>query len=207
MISTASLHEAAGKTGALPSGIKPLSPSFRIYGRAFTVQSPPGDNLWIHRAIYSASPGDVLVVDVSGQAEHGYFGEIMAYAAQVRGLAGLVIDGGVRDSQLLISMNFPVFSNGVCIRGTSKNPDGFGRLGEPIVLGNVLIHTGDLIVGDADGVMAISEAKAETVIQKAKERDMEEVQIIERLKNGESTIDIYSLPKQKDSQKVINGGK
>ncbi|MBU8919450.1 4-carboxy-4-hydroxy-2-oxoadipate aldolase/oxaloacetate decarboxylase [Bacillus sp. FJAT-29953] len=193
MISSSSLHEAAGKTGALPSTIKPLSPTPQVFGRAFTVQSPPGDNLWIHHAIYAASPGDVLVVDVSGQTEHGYFGEIMAHAAQVRGIAGLVINGGVRDSQLLISMNFPVFSEGVCIQGTSKDPEGFGRLGEPIRLGNVLIRTGDLVVGDADGVIVIPDDQVETVIQKAKKRDAEEARIIERLKNGETTIAIYSL--------------
>jgi 4-hydroxy-4-methyl-2-oxoglutarate aldolase len=193
-ISTASLHEAAGKIGSLPSVIKPLSPNFRLNGKAFTVQSPPGDNLWIHRAIYAACPGDVLIVQVSGQIENGYFGEIMAYAAKERGLSGLVIDGGVRDSQLLIAMGFPVFSIGVCISGTTKDPDGCGSLGQPIKIGDILVQTGDIVVGDADGVMIVPQDIAEDVVSHSLERDEAEIDIIQRLKNGESTIDIYGLP-------------
>jgi 4-hydroxy-4-methyl-2-oxoglutarate aldolase len=193
-LSTASLHEAAGKIGALSSAIKPLSTSFRICGKAFPVQSPPGDNLWIHRAIYAAKPGDVLVIQMAGQYENGYFGEIMAHAAIARGITGLVIDGGVRDSSQLVSMNFPVFSNGVCIRGTLKDPNGVGSLGSPVRFGDIVVHKGDLVVGDADGVMIVPQELAGTIVRIAKERDEDELFLIERLKRGETTLDIYNLP-------------
>jgi 4-hydroxy-4-methyl-2-oxoglutarate aldolase len=91
--STATLHEAFEKKGALPSGLKPITPEFRICGPAFTVSSPPGDNLMLHQAIYMAKPGDILVVEVSGYYEAGYWGDIMTHAAMQRGIKGLIIDG------------------------------------------------------------------------------------------------------------------
>src|SRR5690606_22642629 len=125
---------------------------FRVCGPAVTVQSPGGDNLWLHRAIYAAEPGDVLVVHVSDKYDHGYWGEIMSTAAQVRGLGGLVIDGCVRDSTLLRSMTFPVFSRGLCIRGTGKDFGARGWVNYPLMIGGVTIQPGDLICGDEDGV-------------------------------------------------------
>jgi 4-hydroxy-4-methyl-2-oxoglutarate aldolase len=107
---TATLHEAGGKIGALPSAIKPVAASFRCCGSALTVHSPGGDNLWLHRALDIAQPGDVLVVHTSGVHEHGYWGEIMTTMAQVKKLAGLVIDGCVRDGVLLEQIGFPVFA-------------------------------------------------------------------------------------------------
>ena len=117
----ATLHEAGGKIGAMPSAIKPVAPAFRCCGPAVTVHSPGGDNLWLHRALYIAQPGDVLVVHVSGAYDHGYWGEIMTTMAKARGLAGLVIDGCVRDGVLLEQIGFPVFARGLCIRGTGKD--------------------------------------------------------------------------------------
>ena len=112
--SSATFHEASGKRGRSTSAIKPISPEFTICGPAFTVLSPPKDNLWLHRAIYEAKPGDVLVVDVGNYYEAGYWGEIMATAAVARGIAGIVINGGVRDCRRMIEMGFPTFSNGLC---------------------------------------------------------------------------------------------
>ena len=116
----ATLHEAGGKIGALPSLIKPVAAAFRCCGPALTVHSPGGDNLWLHRALDIAQPGEVLVVDVSGAYDHGYWGEIMTTMAKARGLAGLVIDGCVRDGVLLEQIGFPVFARGLCIRGTGQ---------------------------------------------------------------------------------------
>ena len=118
---TATLHEAGGRIGVMPSAIKPVSPTFRVCGPAVTVHSPGGDNLWLHRAIYVAQPGDVLVVHVSGEYDFGYWGEIMSCAAKARGLAGLVIDGCVRDGGILADFGLPVFARGLCIRGTGKD--------------------------------------------------------------------------------------
>ena len=190
----ATLHEAAGKIGALPSILKPTSVSFQLCGPAVTVDSPGGDNLWIHRALYVAQPGDVLVVHVNGVYEHGYWGEIMSTAAQVRGLGGLVIDGCVRDAMLLERIGFPVFARGLCIRGTGKDFNGHGRINGPILFGDVTVNPGDLIVGDRDGVVAIPRGRVPDVIESAIQRaDMEEG-VLERLQRGESTMSIYGWP-------------
>ncbi len=132
VLSSATLHEAAGRIGALPSALKPLCPELCVCGRALPVLSPGGDNLWLHRAIENAMPSDVLVINTGGATEFGYWGEIMALAAMQKGVAGLVIDGGVRDSQKIIAMKFPVFSASICIQGTGKTPDGVGSLRAPI---------------------------------------------------------------------------
>jgi 4-hydroxy-4-methyl-2-oxoglutarate aldolase len=193
-LSAASLHEASGKQGALPAAIKPLSPAFRLCGWAFPVSSPPADNLWLHRALYEAAAGDVLVVHTGGLSEAGYWGEIMTQAAIQRKLAGLVIDGGVRDSQRLIELAFPIFSRGICIRGTSKDPSGKGSLRAPVQFGDVVVRHGDLVVGDADGVVIIPRESMADVIEKAREREAAEAVILERLSRGERTLDIYHLP-------------
>jgi 4-hydroxy-4-methyl-2-oxoglutarate aldolase len=193
-LSSATVHEAAGKAGALPSVLKPIAAHARLAGRAFPVSCPPGDNLWLHRAIYAAAPGDVLVVDVSGGSECGYWGEVMALAAQTRGIAGLVITGGVRDSVRLAEMGFPVFSKSICIRGTGKNPEASGKLGEPVTIGEVLIRKGDLVLGDADGLVVIARTQAAQVIAAAEARDEAERSIFVEIRSGRSTIDIYNLP-------------
>lgn len=191
--STATVHEAAGRIGALPASLKPLCPSQKLSGPAFPVKSPPGDNLWLHRAIYRAAPGDVLVVD-AGDAEYGAWGEVMALAAQVRGIAGLVIATGVRDSQRMVEMGFPVFASQIAIRGTGKDPDGAGTLNQPITLGNVTINPGDWVLGDADGVVVIPASRTAEIIDKAEGRDDAEQAIFARLRAGDSTIAIYNLP-------------
>lgn len=192
--STATLHEAAGKAGALPAALKPLALSVRICGPAFPVRSPGGDNLWLHHALYAASAGDVLVVDVSGAAEYGYFGEVMAIAAQARGLTGLVIDGGVRDAERMLALAFPVFARTVAIRGTLKDPAGIGSLGTPVRIGEVTVERGDLVCGDGDGVVVLPLAHAADIITAAERRDIEEENVFARLRRGESTLDIYRLP-------------
>jgi 4-hydroxy-4-methyl-2-oxoglutarate aldolase len=195
-LSSATVHEAAKRTGALPPAIKPLSPDTKLAGMALPVRSPPGDNLWLHRAIYAATPGEVLVVDPGPGVEFGYWGEVMTLAAQQRGILGLVIAGSVRDSQRIIEMRFPVFCAGVCIRGTGKNPEGEGSIGGRIALGDVAVGRGDYILGDADGVVVISANEVEEVIVEAERRNDAELQILARLRRGESTIDIYNLPRE-----------
>lgn len=191
---TATLFEASGGQGALPSAIKPVVAGWRIRGPAFPVQSPPADNLWLHRAIYAASPGEILVVHVGDHHEAGYWGEIMATAAQMRGLGGLVIDGCVRDAADLALVGFPVFSRGLCIRGTGKDRDARGALGAPVTIGGVTVARGDLIVGDADGVVAIRHDRVAATLDRAAARAANEAAIVERLKAGETTLAIYDLP-------------
>jgi 4-hydroxy-4-methyl-2-oxoglutarate aldolase len=190
---TATLHEAAGRIGALPWQIKPLSPSFRLCGAAVTVQSPGGDNLWLHRAIYVAEPGDVLLVHVNGAYDYGYWGEIMATAARARRLAGLVIDGCVRDGVLLAEMGFPVFARGLCIRGTGKDFGARGWINHPLLFDDVSVHAGDLIVGDADGVVAIPRERAAEVIAASREREAKEEAVLRRIEAGERTLELYNF--------------
>ncbi|MEW9572981.1 4-carboxy-4-hydroxy-2-oxoadipate aldolase/oxaloacetate decarboxylase [Rhodanobacter sp. Si-c] len=190
-IPVATLHEAAGKAGALPAAIKPVAPSFKICGPALTVQSPPGDNLWLHRALVVAKPGDVLVVGVSGHHDAGYWGEVMSTMGRVRGLGGLVIDGCVRDGAILEQFGFPVFARGLCIRGTGKDFAARGWIGHSLMLDDIVVQAGDLIVGDTDGVVALARERVSGVLDAADEREEKEQGIIRRLEAGETTLDIY----------------
>lgn len=188
---SATLHEAAGKIGALPVQIKPVADSFAVCGPALTVHSPPGDNLWLHRALAIAEPGDVLVVNVSDAYDYGYWGEVMSTAARCRKLGGLVIDGCVRDLTLLREIGFPVFSRGLCIRGTGKDFGARGWLNAPLRIGDVVVHAGDLVVGDVDGVVVLPRESASRIIQDAHLREENEQAILRRLESGELTLDVY----------------
>ena len=192
-LGAATLHEAAGRIGALPSAIKPVAPDMRIAGPAFTVHIPAGDNLWIHRALYEAAPGDILIVSTSGGIEWGYWGDILNTAAIARRLGGLVIDGGVRDVAGLSTMGFPVFSNGVCINGTIKGFDDTAWTRQPIRIGEVVVRQGDLIVGDRDGVVVLPAADVPGALIAGARREADEAAKIARIKAGERTIDIYGF--------------
>ena len=192
-LGAATLHEAAGRIGALPSAIKPVAPEMQIAGPAFTVHVPAGDNLWIHRALYQAAPGDVLVVSTSGGTEWGYWGDILNEAALARGLGGLVIDGGVRDVAGLATMAFPVFSNGICLNGTIKGFEATAWLRQPIQMGQAAVRQGDLVVGDRDGVVVLpSDCVADALVGGA-QREQDESEKIRRIRAGERTIDIYGF--------------
>ncbi len=145
----------------------------------------------LHKAIYVAQKGDVIVADANGYSEAGAWGEIMAVAARARGLGGLVFNGGVRDAQAMTDLGFPVFSVALSIKGTEKVS--LGAINHPLVLDNIRIHAGDLILGDRDGLVVVSREEAEEVLQKSLAREEKEKGIKERLKRGESTLDIYGF--------------
>jgi 4-hydroxy-4-methyl-2-oxoglutarate aldolase len=191
---SATLHEAAGRVGALPARLRPAYHGAALAGPAFPVTCPAGDNLWIQRAIYEASPGDVLVVATTAADEFGYWGEILSEAAVARGLGGLVIDGGVRDTAELSRVAFPVFSALICIRGTIKDPDTAGVIGEPVVLGEVVVRRGDLVVADADGVVVIPARRVEEVLEASTARAEKEEHIISQLRAGRTSLELYNLP-------------
>ena len=195
-LGAATLHEAAGRIGALPAAIRPVRPGMRVAGPALTVRSPSGDNLWLHRAIYRARPGEVIVCDVGDEPEYGYWGEVMVLASVVRGVAGLVISGGVRDSDRFDAYAFPAFSATVSIRGTGKDPAGDGAVGVPIRIGEVDIRPGDLVVGDADGVVVLPAELASRAVSAGRDRERKEQDVFARLRAGETTIDIYDLPRE-----------
>jgi 4-hydroxy-4-methyl-2-oxoglutarate aldolase len=182
---------SSGRRGSGFAG--PVAAAFACCGPALTVHSPPGDNLWLHRALAIAQPGDVLVVHVSGAHEHGYWGEIMSTMARARGLAGLVIDGCVRDGVLLGEIGFPVFARGLCIRGTGKDAGATGWINAPVLIGDVVVSAGDLVVGDGDGVVVVPRARAGEVVDKARRRESDEAAILPRLRAGESTLQVYGF--------------
>ena len=192
--SSATLHEAAKKIGALPAAIKPHAVDVRVCGTAFPVKSPSGDNLWLHHAIYAAAAGEVLVIDVGSDPEFGYWGEVMAVAAEARGIAGLVINGGARDVERMLAMRFPVFSMTPSIRGTVKNVDGEGSLGTPVRIGGVTVNRGDLVFADIDGVVVLPRAAAAQIVADGELRDAQEEEIFRRLRAGETTLAVYGLP-------------
>jgi len=188
---TATLDEAQGRTGALPAAIRPLNPGMRVAAPAFCVRTTPGHNMMLHRAIYAAPRGAVLVVDVGGAPGHefGYWGDIMTCAAQQRGLAGLVIDGGIRDLAEIEASGFAVFSRLHAIHGTEKRDA--GELGGRITLGRVSIETGDVIIGDREGVVAIPAANAAAVAEAAAQRVEKEAGVLRALREGRSTLEIF----------------
>jgi 4-hydroxy-4-methyl-2-oxoglutarate aldolase len=190
---TATLHEAGGRIGALPGALRPVDARFSLAGAALTVHVPAGDNLWIHRALYLAKPGDILVVCTGGGHEFGYWGEILNEAAMARQLGGLVIDGGVRDVAALSRMDFPVFSRGVCIRGTGKDHDAIAWVNKPIQIGDVTINADDLIVGDIDGVVALPQARVGEILDRSAAREADEAVKIKKLREGATTLDLYGF--------------
>jgi 4-hydroxy-4-methyl-2-oxoglutarate aldolase len=192
-LSSATVHEAGGKIGVVPSGVKPVHSHFRVCGSVVTVHCPPGDNLWLHYAIYAAAPGDVIVAYCSGAFDHGYWGEVMSTAAKVCRLGGLVLDGCVRDFELLAQVDFPVFARGLCIRGTDKDRMATGWVNEPISLEGLRGNPGDLVVGDCDGVVVLPQDRAVDVIAASVSRDEQELEICRRLMRGERTLEIYAL--------------
>jgi RraA family protein len=144
------------------AALQPFHQSGRVVGTAFTVRTRPGDNLIVHKAIDMAAPGDVIIVDAGGALENAIVGELMCGWAEKRGVAGIVIDGAIRDSESLSDGDFPVYAAGVTHRGPWK--DGPGEINVAISVDGMVVHPGDLIAGDHDGIVAISPADAERVI-------------------------------------------
>jgi 4-hydroxy-4-methyl-2-oxoglutarate aldolase len=189
-LGTSILCEASGLPGYLDYNIRPVWPGAMLAGAAFPLRCAPGDNLSLHLAVAEASPGDVLVVDAM-QYIAGYWGEVLTVAAQARGIAGLVIDGGVRDVAALEKRKFPVFARGIGMRACVKLHA--PSVGETIVIAGVTIARGDLIVADADGVTSIPQAHVARTLAAARQKTEREADIMRRLQGGETTVDILNL--------------
>jgi 4-hydroxy-4-methyl-2-oxoglutarate aldolase len=187
---SATVHEAAGQSPPLDPAIRPLTASSRVAGPALTVRCATGDNLAIHRAVAGAPAGSVLMVDAGAEAA-GYWGEILTVAAQARGIAGLVIDGGVRDTERIVELDFPVWSRFVAIRGCTKVDP--GEVGGRVTVGLIEVGSGDIVVADGDGIVVIPAPSVPTVLEAAGRRMTREAAVIERLRAGELTIDLLDL--------------
>jgi len=154
------------------AGLQAFHRSGRMVGTAFTVRTRPGDNLMVHKAIDMAVAGDVIVVDAGGALENAIIGELMAGWAAKRGIAGLVIDGAIRDSEALSAGDFPVYAAGVTHRGPWK--DGPGEINVPVCIDGMVVMPGDLVVGDHDGLLAIPQRDAARVIEAAEAQHRKE---------------------------------
>jgi 4-hydroxy-4-methyl-2-oxoglutarate aldolase len=188
---TATIHEAQGRLGALSSRLKPIDRAMSLCGPAFTVRSAPRDNIMLQLAINYAQAGDVIVVSAGEYEEAGCFGDVLGNACLAKGIAGVVTDTGVRDTAELIRLGLPVFSLSVCIKGTVKET--LGEINAPIVLGGVAIQPGDIIRGDADGLVMVKREDAARVAVLSQEREEAEADYIRRYKAGESVISVSNL--------------
>ena len=188
---TATVHEAIGRRGYLGPDIRPIQSGTRIAGSAVTALCHPGDNLMIHAAVETCQPGDVLVVAVSAPSPHGFFGELLGTSAQARGVRGLVIDAGVRDTAELRAMGFPVWSRYVSCQGTVKATP--GSVNVPVVVGGQVVSPGDVVCADDDGVTAVARSEAEWALEMSRQRLAAEEKARARLAAGELGLDMYGL--------------
>jgi len=188
-VSTA--HEADQRRGALAPAIRPIQTGVRVAGSAITVLCQPGDNLMIHAAVETCRPGDVLVVTTTSPSTDGMLGELLATSLRAHGVVAAILDAGVRDIGELAAMGFPVWSRAVSPQGTVKATA--GSVNVPVICAGQLVHPGDVMVADDDGVVVIPRERAARVLDAGRERELNEATKRERLGAGELGVDMYNL--------------
>ena len=187
-LGSATLGESGGKP--MHPRIRYAWPGARVAGPAFTVACAPSDNLAVHAAVVEAPAGCVLVV-AADPPERGYWGEVLTTAAEARRIAGLVIDGGVRDVDALQAHGFPVFSALIALQGAQKVAG--GRIGGTVTVGGVTVDTGDWVVADSDGVTVIARADLTATIERGRARADKEARMFSKLKDGATTVELLGL--------------
>lgn len=196
---TGNVADSNPNGGVLNHEIKPIDPTLHMIGRACTVDCAPGDNLALHQGIEAAKPGDVLIFDCKGYKEGGHFGDMMANACKVKGIAGVIINGSCRDAQDIKELGFPVYTKALSPAHTIK--DALAKVNVPLTIDGVTIQPGDLVFGDGDGVVIIHPEDEELVIEKSLQKYASEQEILKRIASGESTMSIYGFDKLVESKK------
>ncbi len=190
-LGVATCHEVMGRLGLMSSQMRPIQQDRAIAGRAVTALVAPGDNWMIHAAIEHLTPGDVLVVAPFSPSDAGYFGDLLATSVMARGGAGIVIDGGVRDVRDLRRMGFATWSTAICAQGTVKETPGAVQV--PLVCAGALVHPGDTILADDDGVLVIPQGREAEIIAAARRRVADEEAKRAELAKGVLSLDLYNL--------------
>jgi 4-hydroxy-4-methyl-2-oxoglutarate aldolase len=187
----ATVHEAMGRMGLLAPYMRPIYPGAKVCGTAVTIFAHPGDNWMLHVAAELLQAGDVAVLATSSENTDGMFGDLLATSFRARGAEGLVIDAGCRDTADLRDMQFPVWAKAVHAKGTVKAT--VGSVNTPIVCAGMLVHPGDVVIGDDDGVVVVPKARASSVAAAAAAREAKEAATRQRLACGELGLDVYGM--------------
>jgi RraA family protein len=178
------LCDSMGRTHNVSSALRPMHRGGKLCGPALTVRTAPGDNLLIHKAIDLALPGDIIVVDGGGALDAALIGDIMTSYALMRGVAGFVIDGAVRDTEELAARDLPIYARGVSPRGPTR--EGPGEINVAISIGGTVVHPGDIVVGDADGLVFVAPAQADAVLAAVKSLLAKERALLDSIAQGKA---------------------